>query len=89
MAKRRNLKKAVNEVCADLLRELLAYKQSNPGVPDSDVENTAQSIILMQDDFVARLSHVDKHQVKRFFAQLQDDLTVSTNEIIDHIYQLS
>jgi len=89
MAKRRTLKKAVNEVCADLLRELLAYQMSNPSIPAADVENTAQSIILMQDDFVARLSHVDKHQVKRFFAQLQDDLAVSTNEIIDHIYHLS
>ncbi len=89
MAKRRILKKAVNGVCADLLQELLAYKQNNPSIPDADVENTAQSIILMQNDFVARLSHVDKHQVKRFFDQLQDDLAVSTNEIIDHIYHLS
>ena len=42
----------------------------------------------MQNDFVSRLSHVDKKQVRRFFSQLKEDLSVSTNEIIDNIYHL-
>ena len=88
MAKRRTLKKAINEMSADLLLELLATKQANPNIPDADVENIALSIVSLQNDFICRLSHVDKHQVKRFFAQLQDDLNVGTNEIIDHIYHL-
>ncbi len=88
MAKRRTLKKAINEVGADLLIELLAIQQTNKKIPRADIENIAQSIVLMQADFISRLSHVDKHQVKRFFAQMKDDLAVSTNEIIDHIYHL-
>jgi hypothetical protein len=88
MAKRRILKKAINEMSADLLLELLAAKQSQPNIPDADIENIALSIVKLQDDFICRLSHVDKHQVKRFFRQLQDDLSVGTNEIIDHIYHL-
>ena len=89
MAKRRELKKAINLVCADLLRECLAVRQTHPNIKSADVENIALSIITMQDDFVSRLSHVDQHQVSRFFQQLNDDLTASTNEIVDQIYQLT
>lgn len=88
MAKRKNLKKAINEMSADLLMELMAAKQAHPNIQRADIENIAQSILSMQDEFIRRLSHVDKHQVKRFFAQLQDDLSVGTNEIVDHIYHL-
>ncbi|MCR4993938.1 MAG: hypothetical protein K6A32_00940 [Bacteroidales bacterium] len=89
MAKRKNLKKAVNLVCENLLIELWAYGQMHKNIPPDDIENIAQSILMMQNDFVSRLSHVDKHQVNRFFQQLHDDLSVSTNEIIDHIFHLA
>lgn len=89
MAKRRELKKVINMMGADLLQECLAVKQTHPTIKDADVENIAMSILLMQNDFVNRLSHVDKRQVRRFFAQLQDDLEVSKNELIDQIYHLT
>jgi hypothetical protein len=89
MAKRRNLKKAINLMSEDLLVELLAAGQAHKNVPIEDIENIAQSILMMQTDFISRLSHVDKLQVGRFFRQLRDDLAVSTNEIIDNIYHLS
>jgi hypothetical protein len=89
MAKRRQMKKAINLMCADLLVECLAVQQTNKNIPADDVENIAKSILLMQEDFISRLSHVDKHQVRRFFDQLTDDLTVATNEIVDHIFHLS
>ena len=89
MSKRKTLKKAINEISADLLVELLAVRRSNSQISDADLENVAASILLMQEDFINRLSHVDKRQVKRFFKQLEDDLAVSTNEIIDHIFHLA
>jgi len=88
MAKRRDLKKAINTMCSDLLIELLAAQQSNPNIPKEDITNIAESILLMQDDFTSRLNHVDKQQVDRFFDQIEEDLIVSTNEIVDHICQL-
>jgi len=89
MANRRKLKKIVNMVTADLLMECMAVKQANPHIANADVENIVGSILLMQEDFVSRLSHVDRHQVRRFFRQLEDDMAVSTNEIIDNIFHLS
>lgn len=88
MAKRRILKKRINDVCEALVIECMSVKQNSPSVQNIDLENIVKSILIMQCDFTSRLSHVDKTQVKRFFYQLKDDLTVSTNEIIDHIYHL-
>lgn len=89
MAKRRELKKAINLICSDLLAECLAAKQAHPNMKEVDIENIAMSILTMQEDFISRLSHVDRHQVRRFFTQMREDLTVSTNEVIDHIYSLT
>lgn len=76
-------------MAADLLMECMAVKHTHPSIKDADVENIAMSILLMQEDFINRLSHVDKRQVRRFFAQLQDDLAVSKNEIVDQIFHLT
>lgn len=89
MAKRRTLKKVINLMSEELMTELVAVGQTQKNVPVEDLENIAQSILLMQEDFISRLSHVDKTKVNRFFQQLRDDLSVSANEIIDNIYHLS
>ena len=89
MANRRKLKKIVNMVTGDLLMECMAVKQANSHIDNADVENIAGSILLMQEDFLARISHVDKRQVRRFFRQLEEDFSTSTNEIIDNIFHLS
>lgn len=89
MANRRKLKKAIYLMGADLLVECMAVKQHHPNIPEADIENIVNSILLMQEDFINRLSHVDKHQVRRFFKQLEDDLAVGTNEIVDNIFHLS
>lgn len=88
MAKKRELKKAINLMSTDLLIELLGAEQAAPGVQPEDVQNIAQSILLMRNDFVNRLSHIDKRQVKAFFRQMEEDLNASTNEIVDQICQL-
>ena len=88
MATRRQLKKAVNQIATELMVECVAAQHNNPNIATADVENIAKSILLLQADYLSRLSHVDRHQVKRFFAQWHDDIAVSTNEIIDAIYHL-
>lgn len=88
MAKRKELKKAIHLVCEELLVEAVAYGQIHPSVPAADLENIAQSIFMMQEDFVSRLSHVDKRQTGVFFRKLKEDLSVSTNELVDLIFQM-
>lgn len=86
--KRRELKKQINNVCEALLVECMAVKHNHPALERDDLENIVKSILMMNYDFTSRLSHVDKRQVKKFFGQLKDDLAVSTNEIIDHLFHL-
>lgn len=88
MASKKDLKKAINLMCADLLIELLGAEQAAPQAHKQDVENIAQNILLMRTDFVNRLSHIDKRQVRQFFALLEDDLTARTNDIVDQICHL-
>ncbi len=88
MANKKDLKKAINLMCTDLLIELLGAEQASPTAAKQDIENIAQSILLMRNDFVNRLSHVDKRQVRQFFTQLDEDLTASTNDIVDQICHL-
>ena len=88
MAKRRLLKKQINNICEALIVECMAVEQNNPSIQKADIENLLKSILMMNCDFTSRLSHVDKHQTAKFFSQLKDDLSVSTNEIVDHLYHL-
>lgn len=86
--KRRDLKKHISLICADLLTECLAVQQAHPNIPKADIDNVVSSILLMEEDFISRVCHVDKRQVKSFFTQLEEDFSVSTNQIIDHIFHL-
>jgi len=89
MANRRNLKKAVRNISEDLMVECLAVKQDKPGIAQADVENIAKSILMMENEFIKRLSHVDKKQTAKFFQLFKDDITTSTNEIVDAIFHLA
>lgn len=89
MAKRRTVKKAVRNIGEDLLVECLAVRQDRPGIAQADIENVAKSILMLQNEFICRLSHVDKRQVKAFFQQYKDDLSSTTNEIVDAIFHLA
>ncbi len=86
---RRRLKKNITTMAADLLTEVLAIQQHNPNIAASDIENIVASILLMEEDYISRLSHVDKHQVRTFFRQMHDSLAVSTNELVDQIFHLA
>ena len=88
MSKRRNLKKAINMLGADLLIECIAVAENSPHASHEDVENIAQSILMMNNDFICRLSHVDKKNTRAYIRKLKDDLSVCANQIIDQIYHL-
>ena len=88
MASKKDLKKAINLMCTDLLIELLGAEEAAHQAHKQDVENIAQNILVMRNDFVCRLSHIDKRQVRKFFNQLEEDLTATTNDIVDQICHL-
>ncbi len=82
--KRRELKKAVNYLCAELFAECIALSHYEK-VDNDAVANVMESILMMQADIISRISHVQPGACKPFFAKLREDLANRTDEIVDDI----
>ena len=85
MAKRRTLKGYIKLACGELFSECVAVSLYH----NINVENATamlQSIIKTQNDFVSRVSHVEKGmKAKDFFKDLRNGFTAQATEIIDQI----
>ncbi len=85
--KRRELKKSVNYLCADLFAECIAL-YNYERVDKDALQDVMESILMMQADIVSRISHVQPGACKPFFAKLREDLANRTDEIVDDIRAL-
>lgn len=89
MAKRKNLKKNINYVCAELLAECVAATQYHKADME-DVSNVVCGILNMQNDMICRVSHVQPGmKSKDFFKKMREDMAKRTEELIDQINGLA
>lgn len=85
MASRRLLKKNVNYIIGELFTECLVN-----GVSDKvKTDEILTQILLVQDEFVSRISHTEPGNVKVFYKKFRSDFNTKVNEIIDAITQLN
>ena len=89
MAKRKNLKKFVNEVSSALFAECLAAQLYLKGVNPHMADEVLANILSVQDDFLSRLSHTEPGNVKGFYKQFHDEFDKKVTEIIDAIDKLT
>jgi hypothetical protein len=88
MASRRKLKKNVNYIAGELLAACLV--KSMPETADKKKADGILTLILvMQNEFVNRLSHTEPGNVKGFYKKFHSDLNAKLNEIIDAITALN
>ena len=89
MANKRDLKRTINVICADLFAECVAASLYN-GKPDKDNVNALLSSILsINNDFVSRISHPEPGMPqKQFYQTIIDDFNKQVGEIIDQIGNL-
>jgi len=87
--KRRELKKIVNYFCGELYAECVAQLQYKNGPSYEDVENIMKSILMMQDDLICRLSHVEPGSTKLFFKKYKQDMIARADEIVEHLKALA
>ena len=89
MANKRQLKKRVNNLCADLFAECIAcihYAKVNR----EDADAVTVNILNLQDDILCRISHVEPGlSTKIFFKKLNDDLRSAVENIISQIESLA
>ncbi len=85
MANRRTLKKDINYICNELLAENVAISLYKKDANLEDVNNALAKIIVMQDDFIRRISHTEPGNAKKFYARLKKDFNAQVEEIIQNI----
>lgn len=89
MANRRQLKKSINYISGELFTECLVNSLYIPGTDKVKADELMGKILLMQDDFICRISHTEPGNVKGFYKKLRGDFNKQVNEIIDEIAQLN
>lgn len=89
MSNKKDLKKTINYICSELFAECVAASLYN-GKPNEDSVNALLSSILMiQNDYVRRISHPEPGmRPKDYFKDVIDNFNKQTSEIIDQIASL-
>ena len=89
MANRRTLKKNINGICSELFYECIALMHYNISVKKEDVDNVMTRILVMQYDFIRRISHTEPGNVKYYYKKLKEDFSAQVSDIIDSLGSLS
>lgn len=89
MANRRRLKKNVNYITGELFAECLVQSMFNPTIDKEKADEIMTDILLMQDEYISRISHTQPGNVKGFYKKFREDFNAKVNEIVDAIEKLN
>jgi hypothetical protein len=89
MASRKELKKTVNYITGELFAECLMKNKFIPGTDQAKADKLMGEILVIQDDFVSRISHTEPGNVKGFYKKFREDFNAKISEIIDEIEKLN
>ena len=90
MTNKRTLKKSINLICEELFAECVAASLYEHHANKGNVEALLFSIIHMQNDFTARISHPEPGMpAKDYFRDLREKFSAQVSDIIDQISNLS
>ena len=89
MANKRNLKRNINYVCSELFSEAIAASMYSSKASDEDVKALLASILVIHNDYVRRVSHLEPGLTpKAFYKNLVDSFNKQTSEIVDQVANL-
>lgn len=88
MANKRQLKRNVNYVCADLFAQALAAQLYGSKEKECD-DSMLSSILNVHNDFIRRISHPEPGmKPKNYYKAFRQDFKEQINELIDQINAL-
>lgn len=88
MANKRSLKRNINYVCSELFSEVVAISYTTDA-NDEDIKALLTSILVIHNDYVRRVSHVEPGLAPRlFFKSLITNFNKLASEIVDQISNL-
>ena len=89
MTNKRTLKKSIKLICEELFAEAIAASLYRGEEHQKNAEAVLFSIIRMQNDFTARISHPEPGMpAKAYFRDLREHFTAQASELIDQINNL-
>ncbi len=85
MTNRREAKRYIHKICAELWAECIAASlYAKP--EDKDVEAMLHSIIKVEQEYISRMSHCEPGlKAKVYFNDVKEKFMASVSEIIDQI----
>ncbi|MCF0198132.1 MAG: hypothetical protein HUK02_02265 [Bacteroidaceae bacterium] len=90
MANKRQLKKAINQMCGDMFVESVVISHNHNNASQEDIDNIMKAILLLQNNMIRRVSHIEPGmKPKVYFRKLREDIIKETNEILDQLYNLA
>lgn len=89
MASRRKLKKNVNYIVGELFTECLINQYFVPGTDEAKANEIMGNILMVQDEFLSRISHTEPGNVKTFYKKFREDFNLKINGIVDEIGKLN
>lgn len=89
MASRRNLKKNVNKIVADLYGECFFQELLKPNVKAENIDAVLEDIYKLKMEFISRISHTEPGNVKGFYKKFKEDFSKGATEIIAKIGSLA
>lgn len=90
MANKRQIKRYINQSCADLFAECVAASLYSTNNNDENVEALLHSIVKTENDFICRISHPEPGmKPKLYFKDLIKSFHDSIGEIIDLINNIN
>ncbi|MGM9698653.1 MAG: hypothetical protein ACI3Y0_08410 [Prevotella sp.] len=90
MAKRKELKKVVDNICTDLTAEVVAVSLYESKPAEENVIAIINAIMKMRNEYIRRISHVEPGlPAKVYFKNLIENFNNDTIEVIDQITNLN
>lgn len=89
MAKRKDLKSYINDVCTELIAEVVATSLYDTKTNHENVMAMIGSILKLRADYTKRVSHVEPGLgAKRYFQDVNESFAKEVIEICDNINNL-
>ena len=86
MANKRNLKKAINQICEDLFIEAVAASLYGNEANKGNTEALLVAVIKTQHNYISRVSHPEPGiRAKTYYKDLREKFTAQASEIADQI----
>ena len=89
MANKRNLKRAVNNICSEILAECMAISLYSDEANAQNAETLLSSVLRINCDFIARISHPEPGMPQKvYYKNLIEQFNKQVTELIDQISSL-